>query len=188
MRSVAFRFLLLLALLSTPLTAQWKQTNGPYGGTDLIIQLGSLLFSATSGSLYQSADSGTTWSAISKLPVTGYVSSIIEKNSFLFLASFEGVYRSSDSGRTWIMLAGLPHFQRARFSIGKNALFITERFEALFTGPQPMYRTTDDGITWSRVDSALMDIAHPMVFVTIDSILYAAGNWVLKSSDDGLSW
>ena len=85
-------------------SAQWIQTNGPYGGlVQCLASDGTNIFAGTnSGGVYLSANNGQSWSAAnSGLPI-GSLGSIAINGSMIFGAAFEnGVFLSTNNGTNW---------------------------------------------------------------------------------------
>ncbi len=114
----------------------------------------------------------------------------------LFVATTTGVYRSTDRGATWTQIQAPP---------GTNwtprGLLISPGYPddpTLFVAWQRynpdearLYRTTDDGLSWSNVwtNANLRALAISPAFVS-DGTLFAAGegNQVYRSTDRGLTW
>ena len=66
MRTQSICFAMMLVLLCPIASAQWTQTNGPYGGTVYSFAVsGTNLFAGTfRGGVFLSTNNGTSWSAV----------------------------------------------------------------------------------------------------------------------------
>ena len=97
-------FIFTTAFLHHTTSAQWIQTNGPYGGLVMSFASdGTNIFAGTnSGGVYLSTNNGQSWSpANSGLPI-GELASIAINGSMIFGASYNnGVYLSTNNGTSW---------------------------------------------------------------------------------------
>src|SRR5512140_3141624 len=103
MRRHAIYFALLAALVAHPASAQWKQTNGPYGGTiNCLAVCGSNFVAGTDGAgVFRSSDEGLTWATVNSGLADLVVKSLAVSGTNLFAGtSTGGVFRSDDNGST----------------------------------------------------------------------------------------
>lgn len=106
------------------------------------------------------------------------------------------VYRTDDCGFTWVDVgAGLPDGEHSVHAIE----FLPEDPRVVLAGTfrggdiahdgDPgvgMFRSTDGGASWSKVDLPALDVA---MFALCDGAVYAASDLgVVKSTDQGLTW
>src|SRR5947208_3368637 len=106
MKHKLFLFAVVL-FLNSSVTAQWVQTNGPYGGqVNCFAVSGTNLFAGTTGGgVFLSTDNGTSWtSANNNLPTSGlYVNAFAVSGTNLFAGTLLGdVFRSTDNGTSWM--------------------------------------------------------------------------------------
>ena len=96
-------------LLSLPSSAQWIQTNGPYGGTILSLAVvDSVVIAGTQYcGAYYSTDCGDNWSPIEGIPRTADISCLAVCGHTIVAAteiagSVEtGLFISTDDGKNW---------------------------------------------------------------------------------------
>jgi photosystem II stability/assembly factor-like uncharacterized protein len=159
--------------------------------------------------LYTSADGGTTWRATAGFTVGnqgGYATAVgvdPQNPTTLYLAAGTTVLRSTDAGASWQSIAdGLPA-KRIVWSLAvdpqRSGTVYAGLSGDLIPGPGPVselqhgargvFKTTDGGVSWSRVSpqwriyALAVDPARP-------TTIYAA-RWphgVARSTDGGLTW
>jgi photosystem II stability/assembly factor-like uncharacterized protein len=172
----------LLLAMSISANAQWVQTNGPYGGNaTCVASINNYLLVGTAfGGIFRSTDSGQSWRPVNVGMGLASAISILAIDD-LFLASSSGsVFRSTDFGISWS-----PSHSGLYDSIG-YVLLSTKSFVFASTN-YGFFRSTDKGINWSKSDSGLSD--HLVANISqIGNDLFAQGNEISKSTDNGLSW
>jgi photosystem II stability/assembly factor-like uncharacterized protein len=50
------------------------------------------------------------------------------------------------------------------------------------------YISSNDGDTWTRLDTNLTKFSNPDAILSIDSTTYLAGSWITNTTDGGLTW
>lgn len=198
---------LLTALLSVPLQAQWSKTNGPFGGTiTVLLQNGSTTFAGVSGGgVYRTSDVFGAWTQVS----TGLrgnslnPTSILASGTTLWLGTQDGVFRSSDNGATWTA-SGAATFSGVRITKiatdGTDIFVATEvrnlsTIDTVETPSECIYRSSDNGATWTAISNGLPRnvgeiFSLTVVKTTFDTRLYALSNrdGVFVSTDAGKTW
>jgi hypothetical protein len=158
MKSQTISLALTILLLCFRASAQWVQTNGPYGGNiRCIVGSGTNLFAGTQGSgVYRSTNGGTWWSAVNAglTDHSGTSSSVFALalspdgtgGTNLFAGTEgDGVFRSTNNGSTWTWTSsGLTY---------TSVLSIVISGPNLFAGivGGGVYRSTNNGTNWNRV-------------------------------------
>lgn len=194
--SLALAFVLIFPFAS----AQWVQTNGPYGGriTSFAVS-GSNLFAGTyDGGVYRSTNGGTSWTNLSGnglTTITDYhvapVTALLTSGGRLY-AGAEGVYVSTNNGATWTEVSqGLG---------GKGVVCLASNGSTLYAGKSyfdlqgdcSVYRSTNNGSSWTPAGAGLTDpVGNPRAvnaLVISESLLVAGSFGVFVSSNDGDSW
>ena len=176
-----------------------------------------------SGEIYKSSDYGETWSALNNgLPDAQVWSLALDKRSpvqsrTLYAASYEnGIYKTVDGGKHWSAVnSGLGvngNLQARKIYIDpndSNILYagfeakIIERVRNVKTVQGGLFKSTDAGSTWNRIDTDLPQITVWDIGIPADDsrTIYTAviGDYdhtekryfyggVYKSSDSGGSW
>ncbi|MEO6191032.1 MAG: regulator, partial [Saprospiraceae bacterium] len=95
---------LMLILLSCAINsdAQWKQTNGPYGGNIYsLITIGTNLYAGTYGGVFLSTDNGISWNAINNGLTDISVRTLASNGTNIFAGTTNGVFISTNFGASW---------------------------------------------------------------------------------------
>ncbi len=172
------------------------------------------MFLGSGADLFMSTDLGNSWQDV-VLPNSNApcVDALVARDSMVFVSTFFGssIYRSSNNGLDWTRVFNTTG--------GFKAMVITPKGTILAgTGnadPQGytegIYRSTDNGNTWSQSDSGLIGEigtigdgstnpdgsmkanGYNIWGLTCDSstgVVYAAtdGEGIFRSTDDGVSW
>jgi photosystem II stability/assembly factor-like uncharacterized protein len=181
-------FSLILSCCSVIIQAQWKQTNGPFGGHVFSLAVkGPEIFAGTGNGIFTSVNNGTTWIQRSDDLTHQSISSIIFLGSDIFTAAgWAGVFVSSDNGVNWAPAgSGMP-FPTLVQTLGVNG---TTLFAGTYGGG--IFRSTDNGQNWTPANNGLTNLDMTvMSIVTSGSYLFAAtwGDGVYMSTDNGENW
>ncbi|MBL7874690.1 MAG: hypothetical protein JNL53_03450, partial [Cyclobacteriaceae bacterium] len=124
--------------------------NGPYSGTpSKIISTGSSLIGTVYGNgLLKSTDNGITWTATNTGLTNLYLNDITRDavSGKLYALAYSQVFTSTDNGANWSLTAN-SGFTNGRF-IRKATSFLY-----IIGGNNVIYRSSNDGVTWSQVNS-----------------------------------
>lgn len=114
-------------------------------GWDVLITQGKLFISSLLGGLYSSSDNGITWSTSFKGVASLTINSLITHKSYIFASTqSQGLFRSNDSGTVWESAnAGITNATDLKKILAVDTL--------LFTANNKLYKSNDDGITWSMI-------------------------------------
>jgi photosystem II stability/assembly factor-like uncharacterized protein len=191
-------------LFVNAVSAQWVQTNGPYGGSVLSIAISGngYLFAGTDGhGMFCSTDDGMSWSPVNNGLENASVTALaviprLGGPSLFAGIDYVGVFRSTDNGTSWTAVNnGLPPInywhQVNTFAVIMNENGDTSLFAGF--GNEGVYCTTNNGTSWTAVNNGLL---HKDVYVLAvitnengTSSLFAGTNGgVFRSTDNGSSW
>ncbi len=179
--------------------ATWRRTALQYPVSRIALSPRSpqTLYAATTQGLYRSPNGGARWKRLTQgLPRPYYSSPTVfvdpasPKRIFATIQGDHGqggLYKSLDEGFSWQPVhSGLMEDQVV------VALAIDRRPPAtLFAGtPTGIYKSTDDGKTWSRSGDASLGLVQSLALHPGDkNVLYAGGDaGVLRSLDRGATW
>lgn len=207
-------FLPLLLSLALPAAPLWRNV-GPGGGgwiQSLLASRGGvdeLFVGCDVGGFYRSTDAGESYTIHNQGLEDYFVEGIVQHPfdpQILYLGCMSGVYKSADRGQSWQWLRnGFPPIERYRWSAPIGALSIDpENPDTLYAGigsPRhqkwgtgTIYKTTDGGGTWSRINAAGSLPEDALVSsIAIDPrqtsrLLIATQRGVLRSEDGGVNW
>lgn len=188
--------LLILVVVATPLSAQWRRSGLHGADVRALIADASnpdrLFLGTSGGEVYVSTDAATSWSSPRNgIPFPGYVvdNLVLDRKGRLWAASWGlwggGVIAVSEDGaRTWTRRdAGLEDFSVRAIAIDPN----DESF-IVVGGLTGVYRSADGGETWTKISDqinveslALDPRNHDRIFV---------GTWRQgwRSDDGGANW
>ncbi|MHB8581590.1 MAG: T9SS type A sorting domain-containing protein [Ignavibacteriaceae bacterium] len=177
-------------LKTTDMGKSWKQTLNGYEVLSIAIDSIGNIFSGTNSGVWKSLDDGNSWTQISSLTITGIVFSVsIGNNNEVFLGTSNGVFKSTDNGTT--------------FSSINNGLSNTSIVQCIYALPNGyifacvnyggIYRSTDDGISWSlnyNITSKIGGLNVMNIFPTASGEIYLATEryGILQSGDFGNTW
>jgi photosystem II stability/assembly factor-like uncharacterized protein len=179
--------------------ATWRRTALQYPVSRIALNPRSpqTLYAATSQGLFRSPNGGARWKRLTRgLPLAFYFSPAVfvdpasPKRIFATIQDDHGrggLYKSLDEGFSWQPIhSGEMNDQVV------VALAIDRRPPAtLFAGtPTGIYKSTDDGKTWTRSGDASLGLIQSLALHPSDkNVLYAGGDaGVLRSLDRGETW
>jgi Secretion system C-terminal sorting domain len=163
----------------------WTASNTGFtnGEVYAVLPLKEKLLAGTSLGVFLSGDQGAIWTSIGLTNDTVFALAIHDSN--LYAGTSRGAFVSSDSGTNWHS-TGLTASNVESFAFSDTDLFASSYGEGIF-------RSTDKGITWARVDTGLATL-YVRAVVVFDTILFAGtgtsvlGGGVYISTNNGASW
>ncbi|MBI4931964.1 MAG: T9SS type A sorting domain-containing protein [Bacteroidetes bacterium] len=181
------------ALLAQP---TWQQTLSQVNIFSFASTDNGYVFATTGQFLYKSTADGAsfTWNAITGFPYSSTNHhQIMGKGNLLFLCDFDminydgrGIYMTSDFGITWVRKCnGLGSDTNVVFlnPLANGAILAyTEKASSY-----KLYRSTDNGNTWTFVQNVSYTISSVMVRSATEAYLNV-NNDLLKSTNNGASW
>ena len=126
------------------------------------------------------------WYAIPQLEYTNIKCFLTVNDSTIFVAGDNWTFlRSTDNGTTWANVMGNGIEADTILSLGKGGGYIFAGANGVYS----VYRSSDNGSSWSAANQGLPAVTQVNAFTWIDSILYAATNYgVFSSTDYGGYW
>lgn len=162
--------------------------SNPSGTVTAIYKSGSNLLYGTNSSsgIRVSSDNGASWSIANGGNSESIMPNFVDYNGSLFVSTYTDVFKSNDNGLNWTALsAPIPSGTKTTLTKGANCLLLS-----VYGGANNgVYRSTDDGASWTKVLSGAMNRVQ-----MINGVVFAGGaqnasnNAVFQSDDDGLTW
>lgn len=150
---------------------------------------GDIFIGTYQGTIYRSTNYGNSW-LLSYSPTQGeeVTSLAISRNGNIIasLKTFLGltwIIHSPDKGINWSTISQFAYYfdQLAVSSTSGSILGIEN-------GGVWLFRSTDEGFTWSKRDSALGNDRYTSIIFADNGKLFACGAGVFFSTDEGLEW
>lgn len=151
------------------------------------------LWVSGSGGTFVSDNNGDSWTHVhAPLGQFGDGLTITTAGTLLESTLLEGLFRTTNNGQNWSFISGpfrSPH-QTTALTSGRSAGlafaadFITDQFSH---DTLTIYRSTDDGVSWSQVHSKAQDLCH-VLYADSKGNLFAGRNEVFRSPDNGNTW
>lgn len=138
------------------------------------------VYAATSEGIYKTIDGGSSWNQVftgqmvMDLEIDRVDTNIIYAGVGNLSSSTQGVYQTTNSGANWTELTnGLPGTNTGRVTLtsyagNHNTVFAVIGSRTSSAGTVGVYRTTDQGVTWTQTSDGTPDILE-------DQGWYAAG-------------
>ncbi len=203
LRLVALGVAAIVSVAAIDAQSAW-QPVGPAGGDARAFAAvpsdpSHLYLGTTNSWLYESRDSGRSWTRLAKIPgaetfVLDHIFVFPSDPRTIYVAAWRtdapggGIWVSHDAGKTWTELAGLHNQSIFAFAAAPSDARI------LFAGTlDGVYRSTDSGANWSLISPAASKEIHEVESLAIDpanpAVIYA-GTWHLpwKTEDGGKNW
>jgi ligand-binding sensor domain-containing protein len=156
---------------------------------------GNTMFAGTSMGIYTSANGGLTWTpANSGMPSGMWARAFTSKAGYVFAGTHtEGIFVSTNGGSSWTASStgimnwpknnGLPHNYPTIMALTVSGGVV------LAATSEGMYRSTDNGATWSYMNEGIL--ATDVVGVALNSTAAFAGtsrSGMFVSTDHGATW
>jgi len=192
----AFVFVVILHFIfnTDNCSAQWVQTNCPYGETiNSLAYSGTELFAGTAGGgVFISQNNGESWTAVNNGLTNLYVEALIASGTNIFAGTWgSGVFLSTNSGSSWTAVNnGLASSKYIHcFVFSGTKLFAGTHY---FSSGGGIYFSTNNGTNWTYsglTAHSVKTLAVPgsNLFAGTDSYPFGTGGaWI--STDNGTNW
>ena len=153
MKTIAWIQVLIALIFTTssPIFAQWVQTNGPYGGSIGCFAVSDMnLFAGTQGSgVFLSTNNGTSWTAVNTGLTSSFVYALAVSGTNLFAGTYDGIFLSTNNGTSWTAVnTGLTNTYVKALSVSGTNLFAGTQGGGVFL-------STNNGTSWTEVNTGL---------------------------------
>lgn len=184
MRKRLYLFSALLLALAFSASAQWTETNGPFGGniTDLERDGSNNTYAIVSQNLYKSTDNGANWSKLVTTSPTSLFINDLAIVSNKFYAVYYGSFYTSTDGLTWTNTAATFPFSGAV----KVMKFGPDGFIAVY-GTDGIFVSKDEGVTWVKASNDnVYRFGYERVVATTNGDLYEISRNVSLNNFQGV--
>jgi photosystem II stability/assembly factor-like uncharacterized protein len=171
---------MLIATVGGSIRAEWVQRNGLYTGSIYCFAVSGTDLLAGGVGVLRTTDNGVTWTRAG-LTDTTVEALAVRGTTILAGTGNAGVLRSTNNGASW------TQWNQLNWSVTSLAVVGADFFAGNgFT----VFRSTDDGITWTEVNSGLPTNDAGVCFTVLGTILFTgtSGNGVFKTTNFGASW
>jgi len=193
-----FTSVIVLALAASVATAQWVQTNGPYGGAIHCFAVsGTNLFAGADGSgVFLSTNNGTIWTSASTGLTNTHVHVLDVAGMYLFAGteSASETFLSTNNGAMWSPINGGLGCIVSDIVVKDSGIFAAGWTDGMTDGGG-VYVSTTNGTSWSAVNEGLPYYGwmtghcyEVFALAVKDSNLYAASGGVYVLSNNGSKW
>lgn len=179
--------------------------NRTVGGIIMDPSNSAVLYAATSGGIYKSSNSASTWTKIS---ITANFKDIRFKpgtSSTLYASAAGSFYRSTNSGSTWtVITSGLPSSGRLVIGVSPASSSYVYAVVGSSSGFTGCYRSTNSGLSFTSMSTTPNILGYSAtgndtksqsyydlciaVSPTNASLIHVGGINVWKSTNGGSSW
>jgi hypothetical protein len=114
------------------------------------------------------------------------------KNIFRFIVLLVSFYTITNiSLAQWVQMNTIPNYHVSAFAVSDTNLFASMYYwagaDAILTGV--IYLSTNDGTSWAKVDSGLMNLeVNSFAFIGVNLFAGTDGGGVFLSTNNGTSW
>jgi uncharacterized protein (TIGR03437 family) len=137
--------------------------------------------------LWQSTNSGATWTPIDDLPFAlpqGLVVDPATPTTLYEATGDRGVWKSTDGGTTWTQSSsGI-----SGASVQAIAIDPAHPKTLYAATSSTVYKSTDGAATWTAIDSPPWAVASLQIDAQNPNIVYESGQAIRKSTDAGATW
>ncbi len=155
---------------------------GLYYVTSIAFGSGGTLFAGTEllGGIFRSFDNGATWELVYSEPLFDMASTSdieINENYEIFASNFSGLIKSEDNGNTWNNIDSGP-YANDLLAVGQDTLF---------AAAYNVYRSIDNGISFSEKSEGMIATSVNSVAVGADARIYATTPykfWVMDYDEE----
>jgi len=152
----------------------WTATNGPFGGSISSFKRSTsgTLYVVNGQRLYQSTNSGDTWSlTATTTPTTLYLNDLmIDTDGKMYAVYFSTLYTSADNGITWTTTATNLFQNGVKIDkVGPDGVF-------MIWGYSGVYVSINKGLSWTQISIENTAGYQGLISNTAGDIFYASSN------------
>jgi photosystem II stability/assembly factor-like uncharacterized protein len=177
----ALTLLIISSLFIDNVSAQWVQTNGPYGGYQLPLAAnGSNIFAGR----YRSTNNGANWTSMNVSQITlGQILDFAVMGTDLYTITGYGVYRTTNNGTNWIDISppGIQLTYAASIGISNNTIYAGSH--------GVIYISTNNGAKWTTSNNNLpSDKDVSVINPSGANVIISCYGKMYRSTNSGANW
>lgn len=165
-------------------SAQWVQTNGPFGGTVNCFAINEkyIFTSISDKGVFRSSDDGKSWEAVSKGLTDTDIRHLVISGHNLLTITLRGIFLSVDNGANWVITRSIKSDDLilSVTADNKKVFFITYKGN--------IFKSTDCGLSWSESKTKFSGYRNSLAISGHNLLAGTFRFGVLLSSDDGENW
>ncbi|MHC1776091.1 MAG: T9SS type A sorting domain-containing protein [Lentimicrobium sp.] len=166
----------------------WTSSSAGMGTTDIRRIISSVeganivLYASTANGIYRSTMLGYNWTAVNNGLTSLNVGALFSDGTILLASTADGVFRSENYGQSWSVVSVGASNQTVRCFL-KNG---TDMLAGLANTGSYLYRSTDNGLTWSPYGTGLYEVS--LLAKLGDELFASSATLMYHSTDNGLNW
>jgi uncharacterized protein (TIGR03437 family) len=149
-------------------------------------------FGGAGGGVFRSNDNGQTWTAVNNgFPTPRSIMDFLVNGNNVYAVTFNGeLFGSTNNGDSWTRLTnGLPNVISTTLAGGLAFSHGTLLLRNVAAAVPELYRSTDNGLNWSRVEAqALMGGVPFVLSAGTSKVFLGTTAGLLSSENGGQSW
>jgi photosystem II stability/assembly factor-like uncharacterized protein len=165
------------------ISAEWMQTNGPYGGIiQALLCANGRIVAGSSANLFISSDQGASWTRISDTLFSGlYIKALGINDEKIFAGTSGGIFIGDKAGKNWTRPDSVVR-SPAIYSMVVNG-------PVIYAGGDGMvFKSTDNGTTWVKTGAGIFSQPVSVLFIKDATIFSGAWNGLFVSTNGGDTW
>ncbi len=166
----------------------WNPSSSGIGTSDIRRIISSVeganivLYASTANGVYRSTMLGYNWTAVNNGLTSLNVVTLFSDGTILLASTDDGVFRSDNYGQSWSAVSVGASNQTVRCFL-KNG---TDILAGLANTGDYLYRSTDNGLTWSPYGTGLYEVS--LLAKLGDELFASSATLMYHSTDNGLNW
>ncbi len=159
--------------------AQWRQTDGPYGGNvSSMCTTSDAVFAAIADEgVYRSTNEGKTWRNVSPVLKKKRATAIVSSGQTVYAVMGDGLFSSTDDGSNWKLVRGGNY---KYLSVRGSTILMAAETDTILV-------SKDGGNSWVSYGGS-NQLAFSSVFVSKTQLLVGCSKGRMLSSDGGVTW
>jgi hypothetical protein len=140
----------------------------------------NIFIGSSSRGVYRSNLDGTQWVEVNTGITNKYIVSLTASGMNLYASAEQGMFLSSNRGASWTKLASTNIYSTSIIA-SASILFASTSYNGIF-------RSTDNGATWTASNTGLADTSMNTLFVSGSTLIAGARKGIFRSTDNGGHW